>query len=38
MSNTAFVEAIVHFKGRWLIYYVMAEAGIGVATCENKID
>jgi len=36
MSNTAFVEAMVLFKGQWLLYYVMGEAGIGVASC-NKI-
>ena len=35
MSNTAFVEALVHFKKKWFIYYVMGEAGIGVAECEN---
>lgn len=38
MSNTAFVEAIVPFKGKWFIYYVMAEAGIGVATCDKILD
>lgn len=38
MANTAFVEAMIHFKGKWFLYYVMAEAGIGVATCNKTYD
>lgn len=38
MSNTAFVEAMVFFKDRWYIYYVMGEAGIGVITCEQSLQ
>ena len=38
MSNTAFVEAMVSFKGKWFVYYVMGEAGIGVATCDKILD
>ena len=38
MSNTAFVEALVLFKGKWIMYYVMGEAGIGVATCDKILD
>jgi predicted GH43/DUF377 family glycosyl hydrolase len=38
MSNTAFVEAMVHFREKWYIYYVMGEAGIGVITSDKKID
>ncbi len=38
MSNTAFVEAMVLFKGKWFVYYVMAEAGIGVAVCNKSLD
>jgi len=38
MANTAFVEAMVHFRGKWFIYYVMAEAGIGIATCDKIYD
>ncbi len=38
MSNTAFVEAMVPFHNKWFIYYVMAEAGIGVATCDELVD
>ncbi len=38
MSNTAFVESLVHFQGKWFIYYVMAEAGIGVATCDKVFN
>ena len=38
MSNTAFVEAMVSFRGKWFIYYVMGEAGIGVATCDKILD
>ena len=36
MSNTAFVEAMIPFQGKWFIYFVMGEAGIGAAIC-NKI-
>lgn len=32
MSYTMFVEAMVHFKGKWFIYYTTGEAKIGVAT------
>jgi hypothetical protein len=35
MNNTAFAEALIYFKGKWIIYYVMGESGIGIATCEN---
>ena len=38
IDNTAFVEALVHFNNTWFIYYTMAEAGIGVATCEKPMD
>lgn len=38
MSNTAFVEAMILFKRKWFIYYVMGEAGIGVATCNKVLD
>ncbi len=36
MSYTMFVEAMVHFKGKWFIYYTTGEAKIGVATCDSK--
>jgi predicted GH43/DUF377 family glycosyl hydrolase len=32
LANTAFVEGMVFVQGRWLVYYAMAEAWIGVAT------
>jgi len=38
MSNTMFVEALVHFKNRWIIYYVTGEANIGVAYCDASFD
>jgi beta-1,2-mannosidase len=38
MENTAFVEAMIHFNGKWFLYYVMAEAGIGVATFEKNLN
>ena len=38
MSNTAFVEALVHFKNKWIIYYVTGEANIGVAFCDAIFD
>jgi len=37
MSYTMFVEAMVHFKGKWFIYYTTGEAKIGVATCEDDL-
>jgi predicted GH43/DUF377 family glycosyl hydrolase len=38
MENTAFVEGMVPFRGKWFVYYTMAEAGIGVATSERDLD
>ena len=38
MNNTAFVEALINHKGKWIIYYVMGEAGIGVATCDKNFN
>ncbi len=37
MSHTMFVEAMVHFKGKWFIYYTTGEAKIGVATSEKAL-
>jgi predicted GH43/DUF377 family glycosyl hydrolase len=34
LANTAFIEGMVHFKGKWFVYYTMAEANIGVANIE----
>jgi predicted GH43/DUF377 family glycosyl hydrolase len=31
MNNTAFVEGMVYFNNKWLMYYVTGEANIGVA-------
>jgi beta-1,2-mannosidase len=38
MNNTAFVEALINHNGKWIIYYVMGEAGIGVATCDKTFN
>ena len=38
MENTAFVEGMVRFRGKWFVYYTMAEAGIGVATSDRVLD
>jgi beta-1,2-mannosidase len=38
MSNTMFVEAMVHFKNKWFIYYTTGEAKIGAATYDKPID
>lgn len=35
LSNAAFVEGMVYFKDKWIIYYVMGEAHIGIATCNK---
>ena len=35
MENTAFVEGVVSFRGKWFVYYTMAEGGIGVATSDR---
>jgi hypothetical protein len=29
---------MVPFRGKWFVYYTMAEAGIGVATSERVLD
>lgn len=31
MNNTAFVEGMVYFHNKWLMYYVTGEANIGIA-------
>ena len=37
MSYTMFVEGMVHFKGKWFIYYTTGEAKIGVATTDRQL-
>jgi predicted GH43/DUF377 family glycosyl hydrolase len=37
LANTAFSEALVFFKGQWLLYYTMSEAKIGVAICKKNL-
>jgi len=32
VGNVCFVEGLVHFKGRWLLYYGMGDSRIGVAS------
>lgn len=38
MNNTAFIEGMVHFKGKWIAYYTMGEAQIGAAVCGNALS
>jgi beta-1,2-mannosidase len=35
MTDVMFTEALVHFQGRWLLYYATGEANIGVAICDS---
>jgi predicted GH43/DUF377 family glycosyl hydrolase len=37
MNNTAFTEAMVHFKNAWYLYYVTGEANIGVAISNDEL-
>ncbi len=32
VPNVVFIEGLVNFKGKWLLYYGMGDSGIGVAT------
>jgi predicted GH43/DUF377 family glycosyl hydrolase len=34
VPNVTFIEGLVWFKGRWFLYYGMADSGVGVAVCE----
>jgi predicted GH43/DUF377 family glycosyl hydrolase len=34
VPNVTFIEGLVQFKGRWLLYYGMADSGVGVAVFE----
>jgi len=35
-EGTTFVEAVVPFRGRWLLYYGMADSRVGVATAKRS--
>jgi beta-1,2-mannosidase len=36
VNNVCFLEGMVWFKGRWLLYYGTADSKIAVAECEEK--
>ena len=39
VPNVVFIEGLVNFKGRWYLYYGMADSGIGVAVFDpNRSD
>ncbi len=35
VPNVVFIEGLVNFQGRWLLYYGMGDSGIGVAIAEH---
>lgn len=35
VNRVCFVEGLVHFNGRWLLYYGTADSGIAAAVAEN---
>lgn len=37
-TGTTFLEALVHFHGRWLMYYGCADSLVAVATCDQKLS
>jgi predicted GH43/DUF377 family glycosyl hydrolase len=37
LNNAAFTEGLVYFNNKWLLYYVMSEAKIGVAICDLQL-
>lgn len=37
VAGTTFVEGLVPFGGRWLLYYGAADSVVGVAACERMI-
>ena len=37
VEGTTFVEALVRFKGRWLLYYGTADSRVGVATSSAPV-
>ena len=37
-EGTTFVEALVPFRGRWFLYYGMADSRVGVATWDPRVD
>lgn len=38
VPNVVFCEGLVDFRARWLLYYGMGDSGIGVATCDTRIN
>lgn len=36
-AGTTFLEGLVHFRGRWLLYYGMADTKVGVAGSPRKL-
>jgi len=35
-DGTVFVEGLVYFQGKWILYYGTADSFVGVAVCEKK--
>jgi len=38
VPNVVFIEGLVQFKGRWFLFYGMGDSGIGVATCDMRLN
>jgi len=37
VPNVVFAEGLIKFKGRWFLYYGMADSRIGVAITKGEI-
>lgn len=35
-KGTVFIEGLIPFRGKWLLYYGTADSAVGVAVCEQK--
>ena len=36
VAGTTFIEGLVRFNGKWLLYYGAADSFVGVAVCEKS--
>lgn len=37
-NNVNFLESLVYFQGKWIMYYGMADSFVGMAICKPKIN
>lgn len=38
VNNVNFLESLVYFQGKWIMYYGMADSFVGMAICTNTIN